>query len=112
MASVVDGANTKQYNMTVMQGLKLASVKKTLAGTGTVLVTEPPVHYIECGGSARNYDLPAEADSVGLTFHIRNISAAANTLTVRNDAAGTILALAQNAFAIYHCDGVDWRVIG
>lgn len=91
----------------------------TLGASLVLGVNDAPLQIID-PTAARNVDLPAEADSENLIFHIVNISnvgSAAESITLRNDAAGTIVVIASgavasaNEFAIVHCDGITWRVI-
>ena len=61
------------------------------------------------GGAARNVDLPAEAASKGAVLFIANAADAAEVITIRNDAAGTICTPTQNETAVCFCDGTSWR---
>jgi len=92
----------------------------TLGADLVLGVNDAPIQIID-PTAARNVDLPAEADSVDLIFRIVNISnvgSAAESITLRNDAAGTIVVVASgavasaNEWAEVHCDGTTWRVIG
>jgi hypothetical protein len=58
---------------------------------------------------ARDLILPAEADSFGDSFWVQNDADDASTITVKNDAGGTILTVPQNYAAILFCDGTAWR---
>lgn len=93
--------------------LKMGWITKAVAAEEPLLSSYPPVLYLDPNGGARNVLLPPEADSKGLTFHIRNIADAAETLTVEEDSSTTqIASLTQGQYAILHCDGVTWRRIG
>jgi hypothetical protein len=59
--------------------------------------------------AARNLDLPAEADNAGIFLFIANAANAAEVITIRDDAAGTVCTPTQNETAIVFCDGVSWR---
>ncbi len=57
---------------------------------------------------ARNLDLPAEADNAGIMLFIHNAADAAEVITIRDDAAGTVCTPTQAESAIVYCDGVSW----
>jgi len=79
-----------------------------MADAATVLtVASNPVQTM-VPTAARNVDLPAEAQSAGLVFYIVNNSGGANSITVRNPAAGTVKVVAQNGRGIFWCDGTTW----
>ena len=59
--------------------------------------------------AARNLDLPAEADCAGIVLYIHNEANAAEVITIRDDAAGTICTPTENESATVWCDGVTWR---
>jgi hypothetical protein len=62
----------------------------------------------DCNGAARNLDLPAEELYAGAFLLITNATAATHALTVRNDAAGTVVAVPAatvNRSARVWCDG-------
>jgi hypothetical protein len=66
----------------------------------------------DCNGAARNLDLPDEQHCAGLYLYVTNATAATFALTVRNDAAGTIVAIPAAATfrsARVWCDGTAWR---
>lgn len=84
---------------------------ETLTGTRTLTqaeVDEYTIFHVDPGGAARNLDLPAEANNVGQFLIIANKADAAEVLTIRDDAGGTICTPAQNESAIVWCDGVTW----
>lgn len=109
MPSVTDIVNAGAFNIKVWQKMRFASYVDTLAGDLTVLETFSPLLVLDPGGSARNVDLPAEATSEGLIYLIVNTADAAEDITVRNDAAGTIVTVSQNEMALVVCDGTDWH---
>jgi hypothetical protein len=59
--------------------------------------------------AARNLDLPAEADNAGVVLFIANTANAAEVITIRDDAAGTVCTPTQAQSAMVWCDGVSWR---
>lgn len=112
MPQVTDLANVKAFGLRIVQGLRLSFRSRVMAGTVVLNANDPPVHYLDLNGAARNLDLPAAAGNDGLTFTVRNITGTAQTLTIRDALAATVTTLAQNTFAVVHCDGTVWRVIG
>ena len=61
---------------------------------------------------ARDVTLPAEEGNNGAWFFICNAADGAETITVKNDAAATVVALPQNRAAIVTCDGSSWAHMG
>jgi hypothetical protein len=64
--------------------------------------------FFDPNGSNRNVDLPAEA--LGQSFFIAHVGGA-NTITVRNDAAGTEATLAAGEVATCVSGASVWRVV-
>ena len=62
---------------------------------------------LDCGGSSRNVDLPAQSAAItGSQVRIRNSSDAAETITLRLTAGGTTIAtIDQNESALVYCEG-------
>jgi hypothetical protein len=81
---------------------------RAMAGT-VVLTKDSPTMQILDPGAARNLDLPAEADSKGLVFIIKNTGAATELITVRDDAAATVIVIDVDEGGIVYCDGVTWH---
>lgn len=92
-------------------GLRLTHQRLTLAATLVLTKDSPTINFLDPGGAARNVDLPAEEESFGLVFIIANEADAAEVITVRNDAAGTIVTPTQGESALLFCDGTAWRGI-
>lgn len=90
-------------------GLRLTSIRETLSATKVLITSDPTIQMLDPGGAARNVDLPAEEDSLGLVFIISNEADAAEIITIRNDAAATIATPTQGESAIVWCDGTSWR---
>jgi hypothetical protein len=100
----------KFYDFLCENGFRLASMTKVVGADEPLQATYPPILYLDPGGAGRTVLLPAEADSEGLCFWIRNIADAAEVLTIEEDSATTtIVALAQNEGCMVHCDGTTWR---
>ena len=81
----------------------------TLAADKVLTNKSPPVQFLDNGAAVRNVDLPAEADSEGLFFFIKNIAGGAFAITVRDDAAVTQASIAQLESCICFCDGTTWE---
>lgn len=63
----------------------------------------------DCNGSARDLTLPAEEVCEGVYLFVRNTTAATHALTIKNDAAGTIIAVPATKAAFVWCDGAAWN---
>lgn len=100
----------KFYEPRIEAALKLNFLQKTVGADEQLLGTYPPVLYLDPNGAGRTVLLPAEAESEGLTFFVRNIADAAETLTLEEDSSSTtVVALAQGEGCMVHCDGTTWR---
>ncbi len=76
--------------------------------TGSTLL-ERNLLFIDPGGASRLVDLPAEADSDGKFHVIANTADAVEDLTVRDDAAATIVVISQDQVGFVFCNGVVWK---
>lgn len=88
-----------------------AKPAETLAGGRVITAVEVERYQamaFDPGGAGRNVDLPAEESSTGVLLMISNTADAAEVLTIRNDAGGTIVTPTQNEAALVWCDGVRW----
>lgn len=81
----------------------------TLAAAATFTRKTANILNVDPGGSARDITLPAEAESNGLFFFIKNVADAKESLTIKNDAPATVVVLAQGQSALVFCDGTTWR---
>ena len=71
----------------------------TLSGDLTLTTDHPVVTKLDPGGAGRTITLEAES------------GAAAEVLTINNDAAAAISTPAQNEAALLYCDGTSWTEI-
>lgn len=85
-AQVVNALDT-----TSVTAAKVAVTETTATGTVTLTATSLMYQFINANGSDRTVQLPAEA--LGLAYFIANVGGA-NTLSVKNDAAGEEVSLA------------------
>ena len=111
MASRQDVIDAKFTNCKVMQEHRKPT-RTIAAGAAEVVIlaTDAPVIICDPGGGAIDLLLPAEADSVGLTFVIINSADAAEAITVKDDSdTNTIVTLDQSQSAYLVCDGTTWR---
>lgn len=91
--------------------LRLRTQVHTLTGTYVVAADSPSLLSLDPGGAARNVDMAAE-EAVGMEgkiWVIVNAADAAEVITIRNDAAGTIVTLTQNECAIIFVVGGVWK---
>ena len=88
------------------EGADVAVNAATLSGTLTLTTSSKRYQSLDPDGSARNVDLPAEAE--GLAFFIVNRGNGAEVITVRNDAAGTVDTIDNDEGLSVICDGTRW----
>ena len=75
----------------------------------TLTLADARIQTLDPGGGNTDVLLPAEADSVGVTFYIANTADAAESLVVKEDSdTTTIVTVAQNERGIVWCDGTTW----
>jgi len=89
-----------------------AKALETLTGTRVLTIAEVEAanaFALDPGGAARNLDLPAEEACTGAYLFIANKADAAEAITVRNDAAGTVTVIQQSESAFVWCDGTSWH---
>ena len=86
----------------------------TLLVTGTAAANQTKITsnflVVDPTGN-RNLDLPAEALCTGLLLIIMNNATASSseTITLRDDAAATILTIDEGETGLAYCDGTTWR---
>lgn len=67
--------------------------------------------YVDATGANRTITMLTEAECIGARYTIQKTDSSSNTVTIENDAAGTIATLStQDDWVILHCDGTTWRV--
>jgi len=101
--------DTDMENTVIQKGLKLASYAALLAAAKVITVDYPPVLILDPGGATEDVTLPAEALSKGLMFFIINTGSVTEILVIKNDAAATVLTIAQPENGFVYCDGVTWH---
>ncbi len=78
--------------------LPLTASNETLAGNLTIDKSYGNIIRLDPGGSARDVTLPAEYD--GAIYLVINAADAAETITIKNPAAGTVVTCEQNRSVI------------
>jgi len=106
----------RAQGLQLVNGSKMGVMAQALTGTTVLNKDMPTLLLLDTGGVARNVDFPAvTADMKGLFFVIKNTSAGAFAITLRNAAAATIGDLAQSESCMVVCDGVvgtaGWHVL-
>ena len=81
---------------------------ETLAGTKTLVPQDATFQLLDCDGSGRQVNLPAEEASQGLFFVIKNATASTHAITVKDDASSTVDSISAASFGIFACDGSSW----
>ena len=101
--------DAEAFGIKVMTGLKLAHNGETLTAEKTLTTGDASLQVFDPGGASRDVLLPAEADSEGLVFLIKNTADAAENLVVKEDSdTTTIGTVAQNEAGLFFCDGTTW----
>lgn len=100
---------SSMYACIGVDGLLQSSI--TLDGAFTVTKAYPSIIKVDPGGAGRDVTLDAEETSKGLWRRIVNMADAAESLTVKDDAANTICVIAQNQYAEVYCNGTAWSEI-
>ena len=106
LVNVTSLPNVSIAKLTLTQGADVAVNSQALSGTLTLTTSSKRYQSLDPDGSARNVDLPAEAE--GLAFFIVNRGNGGEVITVRNDAAGTVDTINNNEGLSVICDGTRW----
>ncbi len=90
---------------------------ETLTGDVQLTSKSAQILKLDPGGAGRNVDLPGPdedlEDSDGLAFEITNAADAAEDLTIRNPAGGTVVVISQNEKATVVGTGLNaWDHMG
>ena len=105
-AETITGGTIQEAVHNVFRG----KTETVTLGADKVLTTlSPMLQFLNNGGAVRDLTLPAEADSAGLMFIIKNVTGGAFAITVKDDAAGTIASLLETESCIVMCDGTTWE---
>lgn len=82
----------------------------TLSGADTLTTASQHVQILDPGGAGRNVTLPT--GTTGMWFFIVNMADAAETLTVKDAGAATVIAVPQNKAALVVHNGTTWAYAG
>lgn len=88
----------------------MAQNTETLSANKTLTDRDAPIQFLDPGGAARDVTLPAEGNG-NHPFIISNRADAAETITVKNDAAATIVEIAQDETKAVYPDGTNWAAL-
>lgn len=88
----------------------MAQNTETLSANKTLTDRDAPIQFLDPGGAARDVTLPAEGNG-NHPFIISNRADAAETITVKNDAAATIAEIAQDETKAVYPDGTNWAAL-
>jgi|GEM_PF-2077576 len=101
------------YSGGIIDTLNLDQNVETLAATKTLVITDLVIQKLDPDGSDRDVVMSAEASSTDLVFWIYNAAnGAGEDLTVKDDAAATIVSLGPGMGMMFSCDGTSWVAIG
>lgn len=108
-----EGRRPLTYQLQIRGGYGSA----TLTGTTQLTAKSSQLLRLDPGGANRNVDLPGPdqgiADNEGLVFEILNTADAAESLTVRNPAGGTVVTISQNEKCrVVGTGGTSWTHMG
>ena len=82
----------------------------TKAANFTLTANDNEFQEITLTGAGRDCTLPAYADSVARKFSIKNVSASALDITVKDAAAATVGVIGQNETGVLCCNGTAWTI--
>ncbi|MBN86836.1 MAG: hypothetical protein CL885_04865 [Dehalococcoidia bacterium] len=90
---------------------------ETLSGAKVLTAADAYHQNLDCGGSAREVDLPSGTGTQGGEVMITNASDAAEAITVKqSDSSTTVIVIDQNESAQLVCNGVSaaagWQAVG
>lgn len=104
------GPTVHRSGVTIMPPLQITHTTKILSSDLDILVTDNPVLWVDCNGTDRLGNLPAAANSTGLTFTIKNVSdGAGEDFTVKNDVGTTLIILDPDQGVDVSCNGILWK---
>ena len=84
---------------------------ETMTGAATWTKTTGNIQILDPGGADRAVTLPAEEDSNGLWFAVRNVADADEVISISNDGASLVVALGRGDSAVLACDGSGWGAV-
>jgi hypothetical protein len=85
---------------------------ETLSDDKVLTSGDARMQKLDPGGADRDVDLPAEAISDGIAYHITNAADADEDLVVKDDGGSTIVTIPQNRAAWVVCNGTAWVHMG
>ena len=91
--------------------VRLGHNVETMTGTKTLTPQDAQFQLLDPNGG-NNLDLPAVDASQGLFFVIKNTTAAAENIAVRNAGGDAKETIGSGKWGILMCDGVIWHSMG
>ena len=91
--------------------LRLGHNVETMSGTKTLLPQDAQVQMLDPNGG-NDLMLPAEGASQGLFFIVKNTTAAAENIEVKEDGGGGKETIGSGKWGIFVCDGSSWESMG
>lgn len=107
MRDNLDGQEAR--NLLLGANNKMKSTVLTLTGNYVLAGLTTMLYFVDPGGGARNFTLPALTTADQGTFiTLVNTADAAEVITIKNSGASTVLTLTQAEVAQLYWDGAVW----
>jgi len=91
--------------------VRLGHNVETMSGTKKLTPQDAQFQLLDPNGG-NDLMLPAEEASQGLFFIVKNTTAAAENIEVKNDAGGGKETLGSGKWGVFMCDGTSWETMG
>ena len=91
--------------------LRLGHNVETMTGTKTLTPQDAQVQMLDPNGG-NDLMLPVEEASQGLFFIVKNTTAAAENIEVKEDGGGGKETIGSGKWGIFVCDGTSWETMG
>jgi hypothetical protein len=91
--------------------VRLGHNVETMSGTKRLTPQDAQFQLLDPNGG-NDLMLPAEEASQGLFFIVKNTTAAAENIEVKNDAGSGKETLGSGKWGVFMCDGTSWETLG